>query len=103
MEEVVFFHRKSKTVVLGDLIENHDSNVLSSRTQRFLAKTNGMLAPNGSTPVNFRASFTRRGRARESLATIRSWEPERLVLLHGPCAASDAMGFIDRGFAWLDS
>lgn len=102
MEEVVFFHRASSTLILGDMVENHDPEVLASRRQRFFARLNGMLAPNGTTPINFRASFTRRSRARESLATIRSWSPERLVLLHGPCVEHDAKDFIDRAFAWLD-
>lgn len=102
MTEVVFFHRATRTVILGDMIENHDPEVLGSATQRWFARRNRMLAPAGETPLNFRLSFTRRARARESLARLRAWEPERLVLLHGPCVDSDAAAFIDRGFAWLE-
>lgn len=102
MTEVVFFHRASATVILGDMIENHDPEVLDSATQRWFARRNRMLAPNGETPLNFRLSFVRRSRARKSLARLRAWKPERLVLLHGPCVEADASAFIDRGFAWLD-
>jgi hypothetical protein len=102
MEEVVFFHRASRTIILGDVIENHDPEVLGSCWQRRFARANRMLAPQGTTPVNFRLTITRRSRARASLATMRSWQPQRLVLLHGPCAFEGAMEFLDRGFAWLD-
>ena len=102
MAEVVFFHRASATLILGDMIENHDPEVLGSRAQRWFARMNRMLAPNGTTPVNFRLTFPRRAPARASLATIRAWNPERVIMLHGPCVRDGAEEFLRRGFAWLD-
>lgn len=100
MQEVVFFHRASRTLILGDLIENHDPADLT-RAQRALARFNRMLAPCGETPRNFRASFWRREAARRSLARLMAWEPERIVPLHGPWIERDAVAFLERAFAWL--
>lgn len=99
MEEVVFFHRATRTLVLGDLIENHDPNVLGP-VQRFWARCNGMLAPNGSTPRNFRLSFLHRDETRRSLQHMLAWQPERVLVLHGRCVMSDAQAFLQRAFRW---
>jgi hypothetical protein len=101
MDEVVFFHRATRTLVLGDLIENHEPSVLSSSAQRFWARRNAMLAPDGSTPKNFRLSFLRRDLARACLRRMLDWEPERVIVLHGRCAEQDASGFLNRAFGWL--
>lgn len=100
MNEVVFFHRKSRTLLLGDLIENHEP-ALFSPLQRMFARANRMLAPNGQTPLNYRTSFLRRSQARRALARIRAWQPQRIALMHGRCIASDAGGALNRAFGWL--
>lgn len=99
MEEVVFFHRPSRTLVLGDLIENHDPRLLGP-VQRFWARCNGMLAPNGSTPRNYRLSFVRRDQTRKCLERVLAWEPRRVVVLHGPCVLTDPGPFLEHGFHW---
>lgn len=100
MEEVVFFHRRSRTLVLGDLIENHEPEVLGP-TARFFARANAMLAPNGATPRNFRLSFLRRAEARRCRDRMLAWEPERVLVTHGRCVLEDAGAFLRRAFAWL--
>ncbi|MFW5876253.1 MAG: hypothetical protein ACOCXM_05915 [Myxococcota bacterium] len=100
MDEVVFFHRPSRTLVLGDLIENHDPELLGP-VQRFWARANAMLAPNGSTPRNFRWSFLRRSEARKAVQRMLAWQPERVLVLHGRCVMTDAQAFLKRAFRWL--
>jgi len=101
MEEIVFFHLATRTLILGDLIENHEPAVLSA-TQRFWARANAMLAPNGSTPRNFRMSFFRRDEARACLRRMLAWQPERVIVLHGRCATSAGGDFLVRAFRWLE-
>lgn len=100
MEEVIFFHRPSRTLVLGDLIENHDPRILGP-VQRFWARCNAMLAPNGSTPRNFRLSFLRRDETRQCLQRVLAWRPERVLILHGQCVMTDALAFLQRAFGWV--
>ncbi len=100
MEEVVFFHRSSRTLILGDLIENHDPRRLGA-VHRAIARANAMLAPNGSTPRNYRLSFLRRAGARRTVKEILSWEPRRVVVMHGPCVEENAPQFLQKAFGWL--
>ncbi|WP_435106210.1 DUF4336 domain-containing protein [Arhodomonas sp. AD133] len=101
MEEAVFLHRSSRTLIVTDLIENFPADTLSW-LQRCLARFAGILAPNGRTPIDWRLSFLfGRGRARECLRAIESWQPERIVLAHGRIVETDAMAFLERSFRWL--
>jgi hypothetical protein len=100
MDEIVFFHRSTRTLLLGDLVENHEPGVLSP-IQRFWARRNAMLAPDGSTPRNFRATFLRRDRARACLRRMLAWEPERVIVLHGRCVPSGGTEFLEGAFRWL--
>lgn len=101
LDEVVFFHKASRTLILGDLVENFDSGSLSW-FHRMLARFGRVLAPNGQTPIDYRQSF--RGnydQARESYRRIRQWEPQAVVMCHGVPVLENAGPFLDRAFAWL--
>lgn len=100
MEEVVFFHRPSRTLILGDLIENHDPAVLSA-WHRAVARANDMLAPHGTTARIFRLSFLRRAEARRIVNEILSWQARRVVVMHGPCVEHDTEQFLRHAFSWL--
>ena len=84
MEEVVFYHKSSKTLILTDLIENFDPNTLNW-WQRGIAKLTGILAPNGKTPIDWRISFAfgSKHKARLALNIIMNWDTENIVLSHG--------------------
>ncbi|MHC4447950.1 MAG: hypothetical protein ACYSXF_09250 [Planctomycetota bacterium] len=100
MEEVVFFHRSSRTLILGDLIENHDPSILSA-WHRVVARANDMLAPDGTTARIYRLSFWRRAEARRAINEVLSWEPRRVVVMHGPCVEDNAVAFLHHAFGWL--
>ena len=100
MEEVLFFHLASATLIVGDLIENHDPQVFSN-WQRWVGQFNRMLAPQGQTPMNYRASFLKRKLARSGIERVLSWNPQKVVVMHGPCIHVNADEFLRRAFAWL--
>jgi len=100
MEEVLFFHIASATLIVGDLIENHDPQAFSP-WQRGIGRLNCMLAPDGATPMNYRLSFLSRKRARADIERVLSWGPRQVVVMHGPCIFVDAEAFLRRAFAWL--
>lgn len=102
MEEVVFFHKDSKTLILTDLIENFDPRVFSTG-QCFAAKLTGILAPNGKTPVDWRLSFMfGKKRARAALHTMLAWQPDNIIIAHGKCIFGNGTDFLRRSFAWLE-
>ncbi len=101
MEEVVFFHVPSKTLILTDLIENF-SPVVFNRWQRLLAGLTGIIAPYGKMPLDLRLSFIfGKKQAGKALATMLAWQPNNIVLAHGECVFGDGVRFLRRSFSWL--
>ena len=102
MEEVVFFHKKSKTLLLTDLIENVDPIHLNWWQKR-LARYAGIVSPNGKTPIDWRISFIfgDKQKARNSLSIIKGWNVENIILSHGECIYGNGREFFSKSFAWL--
>ncbi len=114
MEEIVFLHRSSGTAIFGDLIENFEQAFLDANWKRWQARCAhfiGITAPDGKAPLDYRASFIRRGRAREALIKVLAWAPRRVLMAHGtwidaigPDGQADdtiALEFLKRSFSWL--
>ena len=99
-EEVVFLHRPSRTVIIGDFIQNH-AHPGDGMLRRALLRLMGVGGPGGGVGLDIRLTFTNRQRARQSLAALLAWDFDRLVLAHGPCVEHDAKGFVRRAFHWL--
>lgn len=102
MEEVVFFHKKSRTLILTDLIENfHPSHF--SGIKKLLAKLTGIISPNGKMPLDWRLSFWfGKNEARKSLNEMVIWNPARIIISHGECIDENAVQFLLKSFSWLD-
>jgi hypothetical protein len=100
IEEVVFFHKQSRTVILDDLIQVHP--ILKGRPLRnVLIRMGGVAYPHGGVPLDIRLTFIRRNLARQSLQKLLSWDFDRLIIAHGPCIEKDAKAFVERAFRWL--
>ena len=99
MSEVVFFHEPSETLILGDLIENHNPEKLAW-LYRVISKAMDMLAPNGTTARIFRWTFFRRKKVRQDLQEIMSWHAKRVVVNHGPIVENGAQEFLRNAFHW---
>ena len=101
MDEVVFFHKASKTLILADLIENFEKHWFKG-WRGILAKFAGIVAPNGKTPIDYRLSFFGNKKiAREKLGRILKWHPENIIIAHGICFKGNAMAELKRAFGWL--
>jgi hypothetical protein len=99
IEEVIFFHKASRTVILDDLIQIHP--IVKGRPFRnALLRLEG-VAPHGGVGLDIRLSFTNRRLARRSLEKLLSWDFDKLVIAHGPCIEKDAKTFVERAFRWL--
>jgi hypothetical protein len=100
IEEVLFFHKQSRTVILDDLIQIHP--IAEGRPFRnALLKLEGVAAPDGGVPLDIRLSLTNRDLARRSLEKLLSWDFDKLVIAHGVCIEKDAKPFVARAFRWL--
>ena len=100
MAEVTFFHRASRTAIVGDLIQRFpEANV--SGWKGMVMKLGGLVGDDGSTPPDWRASFLRRRLARAALEKVLHWKPERLLIAHGSCAQTGATEIIQRALRWI--
>jgi len=101
MEEVVFFHIRSKTLILTDLIENFNPAVFNW-WQKPIAWLAGILSPNGKTPIDWRISFLfGKAKARIALVTMLGWRPNNIILSHGECVIENGLEFLNKSFRWL--
>ncbi|WP_424681612.1 DUF4336 domain-containing protein [Frateuria sp. YIM B11624] len=102
IEEVVFLHRPSATLVLADLIENFEADRLDA-PMRWIARLGGVLAPDGKTPLDMRLTYLgHKAEARACFERMLAWRPQRIILAHGRCFMQDGEAELRRAFAWLD-
>ena len=100
MQEVVFFHRRSRTAIVGDLIQRHPETAMTG-WRGFLMRIDSLVGETGSTPREWRASFLRRGQARAARAKVLNWNAERLLIAHGECAQTGATEIVDKALRWI--
>jgi len=101
MEEVVFFHVSSKTLILTDLIENFSPSAFNW-WQKPIARITGILSPNGKTPIDWRLSFLfGKKRARVALNKLLSWRPANIIISHGELIIGNGHEFLVKSFRWL--
>jgi len=98
-DEVHFLHRKSRTLIVGDFIQNYPSQGRPFWLN-VLARLGGVC--DGGVPVDLRLSFAaHRARGRQSLEKLLSWDFDNLIIAHGDCIRGGAKPFVERAFAWL--
>lgn len=100
MEEVVFFHRLSRTAIFGDLIERNDPDH-RPYLELALMRLGGVIGEHGTTPIDFRASFLDRGPARAARQKVLDWKPEQMLIAHGECAKTGAAPIIKEALSWI--
>lgn len=100
IEEILFYHRKSRTVILGDLIQIH-SLAKGKFFHNTLLKFLGVASPLGGVGLDVRLTFIHRKLARQSLEKLISWDFDKLIIAHGACIEKDAKSFVKRAFRWL--
>jgi hypothetical protein len=98
--EVVFFHRRSRTVLFTDLIQ-HFSPTWFTGWRRVVARLDLMAAPEPEVPRKFRHAFVNRRAARAALRRILAWPAEKVVMAHAEPVTAGGRDFIVRAFRWL--
>lgn len=100
IQEVFFYHKASKTVILDDLIQIHHFIKGRPFLNAFI-KFEGVASPDGGVGIDLRLSFTNRKLARQSLHKLLSWDFDKLIIAHGGCIEKNAKPFVEKAFHWL--
>lgn len=95
--EVVFFHRASRTMISSDVIFN--LSTVPSGFTRFVARVIGNREP-GPTLLE-RLAIRDRPAARTQIDRMLGWDPERIVLAHGAIVPVDGAAVLARAYLWL--
>ncbi|NHI88837.1 MAG: DUF4336 domain-containing protein [Candidatus Thorarchaeota archaeon] len=99
--EVLFYHKKSHTVIIGDLIASN-KKIKGKPLSNFIFRLGGVLYPKGGVSRDIRMSFRDRDLARQSLETLLSWDFDRLIIAHGDCIETGAKSYVEEKFQWLN-
>lgn len=96
--EVVFFHRASRTLIMCDLAFNFGPRTAApTRVLMKLLRSYGHFGPSTLDPWLIRD----RSAARQSLERILAWDFDRVVVAHGDVLESGGRDALRRGYSWL--
>ena len=101
LDEVVFLHKPSRTLIITDLIQKHNDNN-DAWYVRLLKRLAGIKGRAGGMARDIRAGFKDKRAARASRDLILGWDFDKLVISHGLCMHRAAKVDVERAWAWLD-
>jgi len=96
--EVVFFHRGSRTLIMCDLAFNFGPrSPAPTRLLMRLLRSYGRFGPSKLDPLLIRD----RRAARDSLQRILAWDFDRVIVAHGEVLESGGHEALRQGYSWL--
>lgn len=104
LEEMIFFHRPSRTVLLADLCEGLSHDFLARHWapwQRVIARLWGITEAAPKAPLEIRLSTIRRREARAAIRRLLAYDPEKVIMAHGVWQRCGGRAFLERSFSWL--
>lgn len=100
MEEFVFLHRATRTLMITDLLVNLRVDDFPAPA-RWFASFDGIRAPNGGTPRLYRWTQRSREAARECVEWMIGSRPERILFPHGEPFEGEPAEVLREKFAWV--
>lgn len=104
MDELIFYHRTSRTAIIADLSQTFSEAFLVRHWPwwlRPIARISKMTEGWGHPPFDYRTSFRHRDTARPKIRALIDAHPERVVVAHGEIVRRDGEAFLRRAFSWL--
>lgn len=98
LNETVFFHSPSRSLIVADLIENFETSA-HWPTRAYLKLSGIHGKPGLSGPL--RLIFRDKKRARRSIDEILSWDFDRIVLAHGDVIETGGREALRDTYTWL--
>jgi hypothetical protein len=98
--EVVFLHRASRTLIVGDLVTGPFPPGSLSARSRLYWRVEG-IAEEPGTMRTYRLTTRDRRAARAALERILEWDFDRVLVGHGEPVETDGHAAFERAMAWL--
>ncbi|MFC0242781.1 DUF4336 domain-containing protein [Rhodopseudomonas telluris] len=101
VNEAVFFHRATQTLILTDFVENLEPAKLGPIAGP-LARLAGATAPDGMAPAHYRFAMNRRrDDAKAAARRLLAWTPQRVIFAHGSWYETDGTERLRHSLRWL--
>jgi hypothetical protein len=97
LNEVIFFHAATRTLLLEDVIQIHQPQ--AGHTLRNALIALGSVAAPG-VARGIRLTFRDKALARESIDRVLQWDFDKLVVGHGPVVTDAARQMVEEAFSW---
>ncbi len=97
-KEVVFFHKKSRTLILADLLMNFDENI--PIVTKVTAKMMGIYKK-VSPPLDFTKDVIDLPQARLSIEKILKWDFDKIILAHGGLIEKNGKEIFRQAFSFV--
>lgn len=98
LTEIAYFHRPSRTVILGDVgFHIGENSPLKTRLIARALRVYGRVGP----PIEFRFTITNEASFRRSIQDILAWDFDRVIPGHGEIIESEGKQAVLEGFDWL--
>ena len=104
MDEVIFFHRASRTAIIADLSQTFSRAFLERHWPwwiRPFAKLSGMTEGKGHPPLDYRLSFRHRKDARPKIRALIAEGARQVIPAHGTIVREGGEQFLRQAFSWL--
>jgi hypothetical protein len=104
VDELIFFHRVSRTAIIADLSQTFSDAFLKRHWpwwMRLIARLSKMVEGWGYAPIDYRISFRSRASARPKIRALIKEHPEHVVVAHGKVVRTNGKAFLLRAFSWL--
>lgn len=98
LTEIAFFHRPSRTVILGDF--GYHIGESSPLKTRVMARIAGVYKQVGCT-VDYRLAINNNETFRRSIQDVLAWDFDRVIPGHGEIIEADGKQAVLDGFDWL--
>jgi len=99
LDEFAFYHRASRSLILGDLIFNYDD--ADAPLMKTVARYVLGSYPGVRFATAFRPAVRDRANLRATIERILEWDFQRIVPVHGAVVESDAKEAFRGAFGWL--
>ena len=97
LNEVVFFHPSSRSVIFTDLVSNVPAEYKDARVFYGLVGAKGRFGPHRFVRLMIRD----RNAARESVAKIPNWDFDRVIVTHGNVLESGGKAKFAEAYSYL--
>ncbi len=104
MDEVLFLHKPSKTLIVADFSENFGRDFLKKNWkgwQHWLARAWGITEGKGYAPLDWRMSFLRRTKLRQMRNQLLSRDLENVVMAHGVIQKENGSAYLKQSLRWI--